>query len=212
MSKNKLFNLISGSSIHTSPETKIIPHAAFTVALDAVELFETTEKAAEQHRLDTASEIEALKEQAQMDGFQEGLKQWAEQMGVLEKEINSVHEELNKLIVPIALKAAKKIVGREIELNPEVIVDIVSTNIKPVASHRKVVIYVNKKELDILEKNKPKLKSLFENLESFSIRERADVAPNGCIIETERGIINAQADHLWSILEKVFEKSLTKNA
>ena len=210
MSKNKIFNLISGSSIHTAPETKIIPQAAFSVALDAVELFETTEKEAEKHRIDVVTEIEALKEQAQIEGFQTGLNQWAEQLGALESEIKAVQDELHKLVVPIALKAAKKIVGREIELNPEVIVDIVSTNIKPVASHRKVVIYVNKKELEILEKNKPKIKSLFENLESFSIRERADVTPSGCIIETERGIINAQAEHLWNILEKVFERSLAK--
>lgn len=210
MSKNKLFNLISGSSIHMAPETKVIPEAAFSVALDAVELFAETEKAAEKYRLDVTAEGETLKEQAQQEGFQEGLNQWADQLAALENEITTVHQELQKLVIPIALMAAKKVVGREIELSPDTIVDIVSANIKAVAQHRKVTIFVNKKDLDILEQNKPKIKDLFESLESFSIRERADVAPNGCVIETEKGIINAQAEHVWSILEKAFERSLTK--
>jgi type III secretion protein L len=64
---------------------------------------------------------------------------------------------------------------------------------------------VNKKELDILEKHKQRLRDLFEHLEGLSIRPREDIAPGGCVIETEIGIINAQMDHRWQVLEKAFE-------
>jgi type III secretion protein L len=115
-----------------------------------------------------------------------------------------VRKEFEKVLIPIALKAAKKIVGREIELSEDVIVDIVSNALKPVVTHKKITVYVNRKDLDVLEKNKPRLKQLFETLEAFSLRERADVK-EGCIIETEGGIINAQLDNQWRILEKAFD-------
>jgi type III secretion protein L len=107
-------------------------------------------------------------------------------------------------------KAAKKIVGRELELSEDAIVDIVSSSLKAVAQHHKITIYVNKKELAILEANRPRLKNIFESLESLSLRERNDIAPGGCVIETEGGIINAQLDNQWRILEKAFDNLLKK--
>ena len=94
--------------------------------------------------------------------------------------------------------------GREIELSEDLIVDIVASNLKAVLQHKKITIYVNKKEIESLEKHKQQLRDLFENLESFSIRPRDDIAPGGCVIETEIGIINAQMEHRWQVLEQAF--------
>ena len=82
---------------------------------------------------------------------------------------------------------------------------------KGVSQHKKITIFVNRKELDAMEKHKQQLRDLFEHAESFSIRARDDVAPGGCIIETEVGIINAQMEHRWKVLEKAFE-ALVKSA
>ncbi len=205
MSK-KFFSLIFGDQIHAAPKSKVISAESFSKLLDAEEVLERIKQDAEKYRLQVATESEELKENAQREGYEEGFKQWAENLVLLENEIELVHQELKQLVIPIALKAAKKIVGREIELSEDVIVDIVSTILKSVATHKKVIIYVNRKELDRLERNKPKLKETFENVEAFSIRERNDVAPGGCIIETEVGIINAQLEHRWQVLEKAFEK------
>lgn len=210
MSQKKIFTLVKGKDIHFAPESKIIPAADFSVALDAVELFASTEKESEQYRKEVAQECEQIKELAEQAGFEAGIVQWAEQLADFEQKLVTIHKEINETIVPIALTAAKKIVGREIELSPDTIVDIVATNIKPVTQHRKIIIYVNRKELDILEKNRTRLKEMFENLESLSIRERADVALGGCIIETEKGIINAQSDRVWSALERAFQKANEK--
>jgi type III secretion protein L len=210
VSQKKIFSLITGKEIHFAPNSKIISEGDFSVALDAIELFETTEKESELYRKQVVQECEQIKELAEKEGFEAGMQEWADQLACFEEKVKTIQTDLNKMIVPIALTAAKKVVGREIEIAPETILDIVANNIKPVTQHRKIVIYVNKKELEILEKNRTKLKSLFENLESLSIRERQDVAMGGCIIETEKGIINAQIDRVWDALERAFEKANQK--
>ena len=53
------------------------------------------------------------------------------------------------MIFPVALEAAKKIVGREIEASEDTIVDIVSNSLKAVSTHKKITIYVNRKDLEI---------------------------------------------------------------
>lgn len=210
--KKKIFSLISGDAIHIAPKTKFLPAKDFSTLLDALEMLEAVKEDVQQFKVDEREEDELQKAQAQKEGFEEGFKAWAKAIAELEHEIQQVRSDIEKTLAPIALKAAKKIVGREIELSDDTIVDIVSNSLKAVSQHRKITIYVNKKDLAILEANRPKLKDLFESLESLSLRERADITSGGCIIETEGGIINAQLENQWRVLEKAFETLLKQNA
>jgi len=202
---------MNGNKIVEAPNSKVVPATEFSTLVSAEDVLKAIKADAETYRLQVVKEAEEVKEVAFKEGYESGFKMWAEKLVELENEIDKVHAELQKLIIPVALKAAKKIVGKEIELNDEIIADIVIANLKAVSQHKKITIYVNKRELDALEKNKNRLKEVFENLESLSIRERGDVAAGGCIIETEVGIINAQMDHRWNILEKAFENLIKTN-
>lgn len=201
----KFFSLIHNQNVHIAPKTKTIKASDFSSLLSAQELVETTKQDAENYKKEVVAEIEALKEQAERNGFEEGFKQWTDKILELENEIKQVRKEVEKAIIPVALKAAKKIVGRELELSENAILDIVSSNLKAVSTHRKITIYVNKKDLEILEANRPRLKDLFESLEVMYIRERADIERGGCVIETEGGIINAKLENQWRVLENAFE-------
>lgn len=207
---NKLFSLIHEGGLKVAPKNKVLPAKAFSTLLSAAEVLKKVKEDAEQYRREVVEECEQLKEVAQHEGFEAGFQQWVEKIAQIEGEIIQVRREMEKMVVPVALKAAKKIVSREIELSENVILDIVSANLKAVAQHKRVIIYVNKKDLAFVEENKPKLKTLFEHLESLSVRERSDVQPGGCIIETEVGIINAQLENRWRVLEAAFEKMKAK--
>lgn len=205
MSK-KFFSLIHGDAVHIAPKTKVLPASALSTLATAEEVLEKVKDDAEQFRKEVAAECEAEKEQAQKEGFEKGFLEWIERIASLEQEIQKTHENVQKLVVPIALKAAKKIVGRELEASEDTVVDIVANSLKSVAQHKRIRVYVNREDLDALERNRERLKKLFEALESFSIRERDDIEPGGCIIETEGGIINAQLSNQWEIMENAFEK------
>lgn len=208
---NHLFTLFFGDRVKIAPKTKIIPADSFSSALSAKEMIDKIHQEAKKYRTDIITECEQLKEQAQKEGFEAGFKQWADQLASLEAEIVKVREELSKILAPVALKAAKKIVGKELKTSEETIVDIVSNVLKSVAQHKKISIYANPKDLVILEAHRPKLKEIFESLESLSLRPREDIEPGGCIIETEGGIINARLENQWKILEQAFEAMFTKD-
>lgn len=206
----KFFSLIHAEKDKIVPNKKIIPADAVGLILDAQGVLTQVKQDAEKYKLEVARECEKLKELAKQEGFAEGYQKWAEHIAKIEEEIVKVRGELEKMLVPVALKAAKKIVGREIELSDNTIVDIVSNSLKAVSQHKKITIYVNKKDLDPIEANRPRLKEIFESLEVLSLRERSDVARGGCIIETEGGIINAQLDNQWAALERAFTSLMKK--
>lgn len=207
MSK-KLFSLIHDKKIHIAPNTKVIPADTISSILEAQQVLEMVKNDANHYRKEVMEECEKIKEKAQKEGFENGFSQWLSKIAEIEEEIKRVRKDSEKMIVPIALKAARKIVGRELETSHQTVVDIITTSLKAVAQHKKVTIYVNRKEFETIEKQREKIKSVFENLEVLSIRVGEDVKEGGCIIETEGGIINAQLENQWMILENAFQKLL----
>lgn len=204
----KLFSFIHREDVHIAPETKVIKKGAFSTLVEAKDVLQHVKEDANHYKLEVAAECEKLKEKAQQDGFEEGFVQWLEKITELEEEIKRVRKDVERVIFPIALKAAKKIIGRELDTSDTAVVDIIATSLKGVAQHKKIIVYVNRKDLEAVEKNRERLKDVFESLESLSIQPKDDVDQGGCIIETEGGIINAQLENQWMALESAFQKMM----
>lgn len=198
------FSLMNKGAIH-SHEGKIIPKKDAEQLISADEILNQAQEEAKE--IIKAAENEALeiKQKAEEAGFDEGLLKFNTQLLYFEERVKVLRHEMQKAVLPLVLKATKRIVGDELELNPESVVDIVVHAIKAVAGAKVVKLYVNRHDLDILESNKNKVKAIFENLENFTIEERPDVAKGGCIIETEKGILNATLENQYRALERAFE-------
>lgn len=206
----KFFSLISGKEVRIAPNEKVIPAREFATLESASEILKAVKEDAAAFREETAKEAEKIKELAFEEGFQEGLTALNKHLFAINEELKQLREDIQKKILPLSLKAARKIMGEELRLHPDRIVDIVLTALKPVTQHKKIVIYVNKLDLQLLEDSKNKIKKIFEHLESLSIQERSDIEPGGCMIETEAGIINAQLENQWRALETAFESFMKK--
>ena len=202
----KIFSLLYQGDIHLSSSQKIIPSDQYTTLVEAKDVLTKAHEDAKTYRSEVEKECELLKQKAQEDGFQEGLAKFNDHILLFEKHLSKIQHEMQKAVIPLALKAAKKIVSKELELHPETVVDIVSETLSSVKQSHNIKIFVNKQDLETLEAHKPKLKEIFEHLQSLSIQERSDVAPGGCIIETESGIINASIENQWKAIERAFDK------
>jgi type III secretion protein L len=206
----KFFSLFSNKEIHIAPGKKHIPASEFSSLETAASIIETTKQEALLFKQETFVESEKIKEMAFQEGFQEGLISLNSHLRMLDDELKTLRTDIQKKILPLALKAARKIIGEELKMHPDRIVDIVLTSLKPVTQHRKVTIYVNREDLEQIETSRPKIKKMFEHLENLSIQERDDIEPGGCMIETEAGIINAQLENQWRALESAFESFMVK--
>lgn len=204
------FSLISEEKVKIAPGEKIIPAKSFSFLKKAEQILKTVKAEALKYKIDIAKECEVLKETSYKDGFDKGLEKLNAIILKLDEEIKKFEEEMQKKVLPIALKAAKKILGDELRLHPDRIVDIVIQALKPVTQHHTIKIYVNKEDLNILEKHKEKIRSILDQIKIFTIEERDDIEKGGCMIQTEAGIINAQLENQWRVLEIAFEKFMKK--
>ncbi|MCH9631917.1 MAG: Yop proteins translocation protein L [Chlamydiae bacterium] len=206
----KVLTLISKKEARLAPGIKMIPQEDFSQLIEAKELLEEIKKEGIEHRADIAKEGERLFEESKEKGFKEGLDQWANQIKLFEKEKEKVRKDVEKVIAKIALITTKKIIGRELAQDSSTVVDIIAKNLKSVASHKHVSIFVNKQDLDTFQEHREKLKAVFEQVESFAIQAREDISIGGAIIETESGIIDSRIESLWATIENTFEDLLNK--
>lgn len=205
----KIFSL-KKEDIHISPSKKIIKKNDLEVLLDVTELLEKANKEAFDLKERTKNECEELKEEAKKEGFSESLEKLNIHILRLDDSINKLELEYKDKVLSIALKAAKKIVGEELKLNNEAIVQIVKNALKPVREHQRVKIFVNKSDFEILKIEKQVLLDSLLQVKSFSIEPRDDIEKGGCIIETEAGIINAQLETQFRAIQSAFEKFMKK--
>lgn len=206
----KFFSEISKEDIHITPGKKIIPQKEYSTLKDAHEILEKAKKDIKDLKKKTKLEAEQIKEEAYAEGFADGLRELNEHILLLDNLAANLAKEVKKQVLPIAINAAKKILGEELKIRPDAIVDLVMQALKPVVQHHHVTLYVNKDDLKVLESKKTKIKKMLLQVETFSIQERADIEKGGCIIETEAGIINAQLENQWLAMEAAFRKFIKK--
>jgi type III secretion protein L len=202
----KFFSLIYHGEVHPATEEKVIPAEHFSTLMSAEEILKLVKEEIIRYKAEAEKECDALKEAAKKEGFDAGLALFNEHLLNFDRQLRLLKIDLQKQILPLALKAAKKIVGKELEAHPDTIVDIVLQSLEPIAQNQRYTIYVNKADKDILETNKPKIKEILDHVQTLTIQERADVSPGGCIIETESGIINATIENQWRAIETAFER------
>lgn len=202
---SKYFSLIYSGEIHKGSDEKVIPAEEFSDLLKAVDVLKKAKEDVKIYLDSNKEDCAKLLKKAEEAGFNQGLTEFNKQILHYQERIKQMEHDLQKMILPLALKAAKKIVGRELEAKPETIVDIVRQTLKPVTQNHHIRIFVSKQDKDALEKHKKELKTILEHVQTFVIEEREDVTPGGCIIETEAGIINASLENQWRALESAFE-------
>lgn len=203
----KFFNLINKDIVVTT-NRKIIPSDEFAQLLNGKELLDKVHKDTLLYKQSIVKESEQLKEKTKREGFEEGLSKWNKQLAFLAKETQDLKEQILNSIIPLAISSIKKIIGKELETNPDTIASIVLNNLKTMTQYKNFSIFVNPEDLNIIEKAKPEIRKILEYASFISITAKEDIEKGGCVIETEAGIVNARLDVQLQILEHTFEEVL----
>lgn len=202
----KLFSLLYNDEVHLSPGKRVLSPEEYSEMLSTQDLMKKMHEELARKKQEDAETTAAQKKAAEELGFKEGLQRWADQLVQFEKSLQALKDEMEKNIVPVAIKAAEKIVGKKMAEEPAVFIDIVKQSLKAVAQHRRFTLYVSPQELSLFEASKPALRQMLEHAESLTIVPRDDIPVGGCTIETESGIINVNLEELWKALEAAFQQ------
>lgn len=195
-----LFSINDQKSVHAG--AKKIPKEEFAAVLEAKEMIEEAKKEAAKIIEEANKAAVNIKEDAQKKGYEEGLEPFNVHILHFEDRLKHMKLEIQNSLLPIVNATVKRIVGDGLTKYPELVYDVVAKAISQVTNSHEVKLFVHKDDLLLLEEKKEDLKKLFDHLEMFQIEERNDVEKGSCIIQTEKGILNANLTNQYEALKK----------
>jgi type III secretion protein L len=152
---------------------------------------------AEAHRLRDDS-LEASRRQ----GYREGLAQWDEARSGMLRARESLDAKYEGELVRLSVKVAEKIIGEELRTRPETIVSIVRECLFGIRNAQNLTVRVNPEEREEVLRQIDSLQREV-GLSNIQVIADASVSRGGCIVESERGIVDARLETQLRRLEDI---------
>ena len=207
------------------PEPYIIPEAALPGEFPAAEPVDESFEAAEEEPQAPAIDIEQLEKDAfdrgyiegREEGLQEGLKAGEETAAIRIEEMtgryaaaltevaafkDTLRAQVEEEVVRLALAVAKKIVHREIHIDPTIIHTLVRVALERVSGKSAVIVRLNPVDYKYMTDSHKDM----AQAEGREIRFESDnsLTQGDCVIQTEAGDIDARIEEEFNEVENSF--------
>lgn len=160
-------------------------------------------------------EANAIKESAIREGFEHGLnlsKEHLQELNAAITDLITAKEKVMMDAIPdislVAVKAAEKLIKKELELDETVILNIVSDVIKTMSrDETEITIRTNPNDAEIVMENLPEIYPYSENTKITVVPDES-VDWGSCVVQTRNGIVDARFSTQLQVLQKALEAGL----
>jgi flagellar assembly protein FliH len=159
-------------------------------------------------------EAQSIKESSQKEGYQEGLNQAKADIEEMRDTLTAfmgakqeVFDTVAPYVMEMSLDIAKKIIKREIETDPSIILDNIQQLLKTLSKEEsKITLKVNPIQVSLVKSEVP------EMLTNVGLEARIMVVPDdsimegGCLVETTNGVIDATIETQLSVISEALKE------
>lgn len=158
-------------------------------------------------------ESENIKKSAFEEGYRLGLEKARTDMDVFRQEISkfmSAKQEVFEYIAPdilqISVDIARKIIKKEVESDPQILINTIIDILKTVSKNEpKIVIRVKPQAVQFIKDTIPNITYQYGIDSKINIVADPSVEEGGCIFQTNNGIVDASVETQLEIIKKTLE-------
>jgi type III secretion protein L len=195
------------------PRAGVVNAEEFEARTTAKDIIADAQKQKAEILAEANREKDAVFAKAAEDAKADVMAKASEEIARAKIQAGQILSDSEKDIIELALKVAAKIIGRDLQRDPEIITEICATATESARAAKAMILRVNPKDGALLREKKPKLMEQIGRTLELAIRDDADVEPGGCLIQTEFGTIDAQLKTQFDMLRNVlYPDSAKKDA
>jgi len=191
------------------PRAGVVNAEVFEASQEAKRILDDARRAAASIVEEAHQQKERILAEYRQVGREEGIAQMSSEIARAKLQAGEMLKQAEPEMVGLALRIAEKIIGRDLERDPQIIAEICATAVDAMRSAKQLTLRINPKDGAVLRAKTPKLMELVGRSVDIAIRDDSDVEPGGCIIQTEYGTVDAQLKTQLEMLRNVL---LTDNA
>lgn len=179
---------------------KVLKREVYEATREARDVVVLAQEKAKQIIEEAERRRDAIREQATEEGRTRGLAEWNHILAAASQRADQLTRSWEETMLRLAVRVAEKIIGEQLRLRPETIVEIVRQVLKGARPGKHLTIQVNPAELQQVRDHIDGLQAPGATSE-IEIVASASVLPGGCVIESELGIIDARLETQLKCLE-----------
>jgi flagellar assembly protein FliH len=173
-----------------------------------------------------APSVDEIKEAAFQKGFLEGKRVGFESgskkagsvvdslnqiLGQLENIRQEIYQEIEKEVAQLALSIARKIVCHEVKTNQETVTCVAREALSRVNNPAKIKIKLNPGDLQFIKDTQFKFSRFLRNVDNIRFEAEESIQSGGCLVETDRGDIDARIEKQFQAIEEAFQTQLEQS-
>lgn len=185
------------------PRAGVVNAEDFEAMTSGKQIVADAQKKAAQIIEEANRERDSIFAKAAEDARAEVVAKQSEEIARAKMQAGQILADAESDILDLACKVAAKIVGRDLERDPELLIEICATATEHARAAKAMILRVNPIDGALLREKKPKLMEQIGRTLELAIRDDADVEKGGCIIQTEFGTIDAQLKTQFEMLRNV---------
>ena len=190
------------------PSPKVLKREVYEASRDARDVVALAQDKAKQIIEEAEQGRNAIREQARQEGIAQGLAEWNRIVARASQKADELSKSWEETMLRLSIRVAEKIVGEQLRLHPESIVEIVREVLKSIRPGKHLTIQVNPADAQYARARIDRLKEALGTSSEIEIVGAANVAPGGCVIESELGIIDARLETQLKCLEDALVKGV----
>jgi type III secretion protein L len=183
------------------PSPKVLKREVYEATRDARDVVTVARERARQIIEEAERQRDAIREQARQEGIEQGLTEWNRILNQARQRSEELVKGWEDTMLRLSIRVAEKIVGEQLRLHPDTIVEIVREVLKNIRPGKHLSIQVNQAEAPQVRARIDRLKEALGSSSEIEIVASASVPPGGCVIESELGIIDARLETQLKCLE-----------
>lgn len=158
-------------------------------------------------------EAETIKKSAFEEGYRKGLEQAESDLVLFRKELTNfmnatrnVFEYIAPDILEISVDIAKKVIKKEVETDPQVLINTIVEVLKTLAKNEpKINIRVKPQAVQFIKDTLPNVTYQYGIDAKINIVADPSIEEGGCILQTNNGIVDASIDTQLEIIKKALD-------
>jgi type III secretion protein L len=182
---------------------KVLKREVYEATRDARDVVAQAQEKAKQIIEEAERECDAIREQARQEGHASGLAEWNQILAQTTRRADELAKAWEENMLRLSVRVAEKIIGEQLTLKPETVVDIVREVLKGARPGRHLAIQVNEADAQVVRARFDRIKECTSLNTDIEIVQSSSVPRGGCVIESELGIIDARLETQLKCLEDV---------
>ena len=172
----------------------VVKSDTYTANVEAGQIVEAARALARQIGTDAEQNRQATLTTARQQGYEQGLREWTAAVVAANTARDKYLSDSMPELISLAIRIAGKIIGGELQTNPEAIVDIARQSLQSAGRGRSLTLRVSAAEAEMVRRRVSVLREAAGPNRSIEIVADAAIPAGGCVVETEYGVIDARLE------------------